>query len=78
MSRSRTARCPACREPVFPDATICPHCRGEFSKAWQMHYNPEKFKRDPERAAREMREFAVFGILGLALFWLLEANGCLL
>ena len=25
------ARCPHCREPVSPSATICPHCRTELA-----------------------------------------------
>lgn len=27
MAKDVRARCPACREPVQPDATVCPHCR---------------------------------------------------
>lgn len=45
--------CPTCREPVFPDATICPHCRQQI------------FARDPaQNAAKKLVAFVVtFGIL---------------
>ncbi len=31
-SSGRRIPCPACRESIDPDATICPHCRSELTR----------------------------------------------
>lgn len=27
-------RCPYCKEPVHPEATVCPHCTRSFPERW--------------------------------------------